>query len=87
MTYSGGVDAVKPYNERVRPSRTFFSYASADTQMLGLVLRSAVRRPIADYFQEKIWGPIGAEGDATWLIDRSGQDATWCCLNGVLRAS
>lgn len=55
--------------------------------MLGLVLRSAVRRPIADYFQEKIWGPIGAEGDATWLIDRSGQDATWCCLNGVLRAS
>jgi len=66
----GGVDAVKPYNERVRPSGTVFSYASAETQVLGLVLRSAIRRPIADYLQEKVWGPIGAEADATWLIDR-----------------
>jgi CubicO group peptidase (beta-lactamase class C family) len=81
----GGVDAVKPYNERVRPSGTVSSYASAETQVLGLVLRHAVRRPIADYLQEKIWGPIGAEADATWLIDRSGQEATWCCLNAVLR--
>ena len=29
--------------------------------------------------------PIGAEADATWLIDRSGQEVTYCCLNAVLR--
>jgi CubicO group peptidase (beta-lactamase class C family) len=81
----GGADAVKPYNERVRPSGTAFSYASAETQVLGLVLRHAVRRPIADYLQETVWGPIGAEADATWLVDRSGQEATYCCLNAVLR--
>ena len=81
----GGVDTVKPFNERVRPSGTMFSYASAETQVLGLVLRSAVGRPVADYFREKIWAPIGAEADATWLIDRAGQEATWCCLNAVLR--
>jgi CubicO group peptidase (beta-lactamase class C family) len=28
---------------------------------------------------------MGAEADATWLIDRSGQEATYCCLNVVLR--
>jgi len=28
---------------------------------------------------------MGAEADATWLIDRSGQEATYCCLNAVLR--
>jgi CubicO group peptidase (beta-lactamase class C family) len=82
---SGGVEAVKPFNERVRPSSTIFSYSSLDTQVLGLVLRSAVGRPVADYLREKIWEPMGAEADATWLIDRSGQEATYCCLNAVLR--
>jgi CubicO group peptidase (beta-lactamase class C family) len=81
----GGVDAVKLFNERIRPAGTMFSYASAETQVLGLVLRQAIGRPLADYFQEKIWEPIGAEADATWLIDRSGQEAAWCCLNAVLR--
>ena len=82
---SGGVDAVTPFNVRAAPSGTRFSYASVETQVLGLVLRSAVGRPVADYLQEKIWEPLGAEADATWLIDRSGQEATYCCLNAVLR--
>ena len=69
---SGGVDAVTPFNVRAAPSGTKFSYASVETQVLGLVLRSAVGRPVADYLQEKIWAPIGAEADATWLIDRVG---------------
>jgi CubicO group peptidase (beta-lactamase class C family) len=81
----GGVEAVKPFNDRVRPSGTLFSYASGETQVLGLVLRHAIGRPLAEYLQEKIWEPIGAEADATWLIDRSGQEAAWCCLNAVLR--
>ncbi len=53
--------------------------------MLGLVLRRATGRPVAEYLEEKIWQPIGAEADATWLIDRSGQEVTYCCLNAVLR--
>jgi CubicO group peptidase (beta-lactamase class C family) len=81
----GGVEAVKPYDNRVRPGGTAFAYASAETQVLGLVLRGAVGRPVAEYFQEKIWQPIGAEADAAWLIDRAGQEATYCCLNAVLR--
>jgi CubicO group peptidase (beta-lactamase class C family) len=81
----GGAEAVKPYNERLRRSGYVFSYASVETQVLGLVLRSAVGRPVADYLQEKIWEPMGAEADATWLIDASGQEATYCCLNAVLR--
>ena len=82
---SGGVEAVTPFNVRVAPPGTRFYYASAETQVLGLVLRNAVGRPVADYLQEKIWEPMGAEADATWLIDRAGQEATYCCLNAVLR--
>ena len=81
----GGVAAVTPFNERGRPSGTLFAYASVETQVLGLVLRSAVGRPVASYLEEKIWQPIGAEADATWLVDREGQEATYCCLNAVLR--
>ena len=81
----GGVEAVKPYNERVRWSGALFSYASVETQVLGLVLRSVVGRPVAEYFRDRIWEPIGAEADATWIIDASGQEATYCCLNAVLR--
>jgi CubicO group peptidase (beta-lactamase class C family) len=28
---------------------------------------------------------MGAEADATWLVDNSGQEATFGCLNAVLR--
>jgi CubicO group peptidase (beta-lactamase class C family) len=82
---SGGVEAVTPFNVRAAPPGTKFYYASVETQVLGLVLRSAVGRPVAEYLQEKIWEPMGAEADATWLIDRAGQEAAWCCLNAVLR--
>jgi CubicO group peptidase (beta-lactamase class C family) len=53
--------------------------------VLGLVLRSVIGRPVTEYLEQKIWQPIGAEADATWLVDRSGLEATFCCLNAVLR--
>ena len=81
----GGVEALRSYNERLRTSGTRFSDSSAETYVLGLVLRSAVGRPVADYFREKIWEPIGAEADASWIVDESGQEVTFCCLNAVLR--
>jgi CubicO group peptidase (beta-lactamase class C family) len=56
---------VKKFNERVVPSGTRFSYASVETQVLGLVLASAIGRPVAEYLEQKIWQPIGAEADAT----------------------
>ena len=82
---AGGAEAVKPYNERLRRSGATFISASVETQVLGFVLRNATGRPVADYLQEKIWEPISAEADATWLIDAAGQEATYCCLNAVLR--
>jgi CubicO group peptidase (beta-lactamase class C family) len=81
----GGLEAVKPFNEREAPAGTRFSYASVETQVLGLVLRAATGRPVAAYLEEKIWQPMGAEADATWLVDDTGQEATYCCVNAVLR--
>ena len=82
---AGGPSAVTSFNERDAPPGTRFSYASAETQVLGLVLTRAVGRPVAEYLEQKIWQPIGAEADATWLIDNSGQEVTFLGLNAVLR--
>jgi CubicO group peptidase (beta-lactamase class C family) len=81
----GGVASVTPYNERAVAAGTKFSYASVETEVLGLVLAAAVGRSVSQYLQEKIWQPIGAEADGTWIIDRSGQEVTFCCFNAVLR--
>src|SRR5712671_1653640 len=48
QTGLGGVEAVTPFNERAVPAGTKFSYASVETQVLGLVLRNAVGRPVAE---------------------------------------
>ncbi len=79
------VVSVAQFNTRAAPPGTKWHYASVETQILGLVLRAAIGRPITDYLREKIWQPIGAEADASWAIDGSGQEVTFCCFNAVLR--
>jgi len=81
----GGPAAVAGFNERLRRPGRVFSYASSETQVLGLVLRAAVGQPLADYLSDRIWKPMGAEADATWLIDNVGMESAYCCVNAVLR--
>jgi CubicO group peptidase (beta-lactamase class C family) len=83
----GGVSTVMPFrnNERVCEPGKKFQYASSETQVLGLVLRQAIGRSLADYLSEKIWQPMGAESNASWNIDKSGQETAFCCLNATLR--
>ncbi len=81
----GGVDAVLQFDQRDSPGGMRFNYASADSQVLGLVLRAAIREPLASYLSDKIWRPMGAEAHAMWLLDKAGYEASFCCLNAVLR--
>ena len=82
---AGGPSAVTGYNERLAPPGTRFYYASSETHVLGFVLRAVARRPVAVYLSDSIWRPMGAEADATWIVDKTGQEATYCCVNAVLR--
>jgi CubicO group peptidase (beta-lactamase class C family) len=83
----GGVSTVMPFkdNKRIYEPGTKFAYASSETQVLGLVLRQAIGKSLANYLSEKIWQPMGAESDASWSIDKSGQEAAFCCLGATLR--
>lgn len=68
-----------------RASGKVFHYNSLDSHVLGLLIRRVTGRTVADYFQEKLWQPIGAEADASWLTDLYGTEITFCGLNATLR--
>lgn len=84
---AGGADTLAPFAARARevPAGTRFYYASSETETLALALRAAVGVPLADYLSEKIWKPMGAEADATWLIDAGGYEVGFVGLNCTLR--
>jgi CubicO group peptidase (beta-lactamase class C family) len=79
------VASVAQFNTRAAAPGTKWNYASVETEILGLVLRAATGTPLTEYLSQKIWQPIGAEADASWAIDGTGQEVTFCCFNAVLR--
>jgi CubicO group peptidase (beta-lactamase class C family) len=81
----GAVEALRPYNDRVNPPGSRFSYASPETLVIGLVLRAASKRNLAEYVSEKLWAPMGAEADATWIVAPGGMEWSFAKFNAVLR--
>jgi CubicO group peptidase (beta-lactamase class C family) len=79
------IASVTQFNTRIAPPGTKWHYASVETEILGLVLRAAIGKPVANYLRDKVWQAIGAEADASWAIDSTGQEVTFCCFNAVLR--
>jgi CubicO group peptidase (beta-lactamase class C family) len=79
------VASVARFNTRAAPPGTKWHSAGSETEILGLVLRSATGEAVADYLHDRIWDAIGAEADASWSIDGSGQEIGFCCVNAILR--
>ncbi|GAB3096884.1 beta-lactamase family protein [Aestuariicella hydrocarbonica] len=49
-----------------------FEYSSANTQLLGLIIESITGQRLADVISERVWRPIGAEGDAQLALSPQG---------------
>ena len=63
-----------------------FKYLSGNTQLLALVLEKATGKHLAEYAEEKLWQPMGAENDALWSLDKKdGTEKAYCCLNSNAR--
>ena len=82
---SGGAATLAPFTTRERPAGQRFHYAPATRRRSGLVLRAATGTPLADYLSEKIWKPMGAEADASWLVDSGGYEIGFAGINATLR--
>ncbi|MEM1438695.1 MAG: serine hydrolase [Pseudomonadota bacterium] len=63
-----------------------FNYNTAETNLAGTLLRSAIGNNLSTYLSEKIWRPFGMESDATWnLTEPGGGEFGGCCINATLR--
>jgi CubicO group peptidase (beta-lactamase class C family) len=81
----GAIAAIRQFDTRDAPPNTRFAYASSETEILGLVVSRAVHMPLADYLATRIWQKLGAESDAAWAIDSTGQEVAYCCFIATLR--
>ena len=71
---------------RVAPPGTRFNYNTAESNLLGEVLRSALGMNAAPYLSQKIWQPMGMESDANWLLSLpEDRETGGCCISATLR--
>ena len=63
-----------------------FSYNTAETHLVGAVVRAAIGNNLSTYLTHKIWEPLGMESDASWLLHGpAGGEMGGCCINAILR--
>lgn len=65
---------------------TKFNYNTAETNLVGTLLRSAIGNNLSTYLSEKIWRPFGMESDANWMLSEpGGGEMGGCCISATLR--
>jgi len=63
-----------------------FNYNTAETNLAGTLLRSAIGNNLSTYLSEKIWKPLGMGSDANWMLSEVGGGETGgCCISATLR--
>ncbi len=83
-----GVDALVSYMRRLPrevPAGTRWLYSTGETNLVGLLVGEATKKPLATYLSEKIWAPAGMEQPATWLLNRTGKEIGGCCIQAATR--
>ena len=71
---------------RVAEPGTRFNYNTAESNLLGEILRSAIGMNAAPYLSQRIWQPMGMEYDANWLLSLpQDRETGGCCISATLR--
>ncbi|MDG2459565.1 MAG: serine hydrolase [Luminiphilus sp.] len=71
---------------RVAEPGARFNYNTAESNLLGEILRSAIGMNAAPYLSQKIWQPMGMEYDANWLLSLpQDRETGGCCISAALR--
>lgn len=83
-----GLDATVSYMRklpRAHPPGEVWHYNTGETNLIGVLVSSATKKPLAQYLQEKVWQPAGMEAAATWLQGRTGHEIAGCCIQAATR--
>lgn len=62
------MDVIKKLKFEAEPG-TKHEYQSISTAILGIVLERATGKNLAQYFEEKVWIPLGMENRGSWSLD------------------
>lgn len=77
---------VRDHRGVTAPPGSVGDYRSVHTQLLGQALARVEGASLSELLAERLWGPMGAEDDATWNLDRDGgQEKGFCCVNATAR--
>jgi CubicO group peptidase (beta-lactamase class C family) len=79
------VTALRAFPTREVEQGTQFHYASNQTVVLTLLLRAVTGTNLSDYLTPRLWQPMGAEADATWIKTRDGTETGSGNFNAILR--
>ncbi len=83
-----GEDSTISYVRRLKravPPGTKWHYSTGESTLLGVLVKRATGKPLAQYLSEKVWKPYGMERDAFWMVDWSFNEMGGCCISASLR--
>ena len=83
-----GEDITVSYMKRLpreAPAGTKWVYKTGETNLIGVLVSSATGKTLSSYLSEKIWTPFGMEGEAIWMLGRTGHEIAGCCISARLR--
>jgi CubicO group peptidase (beta-lactamase class C family) len=80
---TGRLNEVAASFGRAREPGAEFYYASNDTQILGMLIARVTGRTLSQFMAERLWGPLGAESDALWMVDSEGDDGVEMAFGGL----
>ncbi|MES2755119.1 MAG: serine hydrolase domain-containing protein [Pseudomonadota bacterium] len=83
-----GEDATVAYMKRLpRESApgSKWVYKTGETNLIGVLVQRAVKRPLANYLSDTVFRGAGFEADGFWMVDPNGTEIAGCCLSLRLR--
>jgi len=70
---------------REAPPGQRWLYSTGETNLVGILISQATGKPLSQYLQEKVWGPVGMEQQATWILSKTGEEISGCCIQASAR--
>jgi CubicO group peptidase (beta-lactamase class C family) len=71
--------------KRAASPGTRWLYSTGETNLIGVLVSTATKKPLSQYLSEKIWAPFGMEQKATWILNANGNEISGCCLAATTR--
>ncbi len=81
----GSIEALQAFRVREAEQGARFHYASSETVALAVLIRAVTGATLSEYLAERLWQPMGAEADATWVRTSDGLEVGSGSFNAILR--